>query len=238
LLIPVAEGALLSVAGLPRKYPVIPAKVVIRGIAQVEAAEVGLGAEFAICKKDFAGVEGAMMRIERHVAGVADIRYSRAPDPHRLRQQGNLRQADLQGVGIHRNPAVREGVDQGRRLGHALRKAQVSGKNGCPVGGNDGAVVVSAGKSQVELRLVAKVRILVAERGHLLQRSVVGAQGNGLVGAAQIGAAYIEQNALAGPGNAVGIALVAVGDSQQASVPAGERQPCEGAPVCTSKPKP
>ena len=48
LLIPISERALLSVASLARKHPVIPAKVVVAGIAQVDAAEVGLGTEFSI----------------------------------------------------------------------------------------------------------------------------------------------------------------------------------------------
>ena len=152
--IAVAEGALLAIASLPRKHPVIPAKGVIGGIAQVDTGEIGLRAEFAIRQKNFPGVEAAMVRIERHVAGVTNISYPRPPHSHRLRQQRNLRQADLQGGRIDDNTAVGKGVDQGGGLGQALGEAQGAGKNRGLISGDHSAVVVAAGKSQVERWLI------------------------------------------------------------------------------------
>ena len=190
--IAVAKGTFLPVPGLPRNDPMIPAKIVIRGIAEVDAGKVGLRTEFAVGKKYFPGVEGAVVGIERVVAGIANERYSRPPNPHWLREQGDLRQADLQGAGIHGNPAVREGIDQGNGFVHALRNAKRPGKNRGLVGADHGAVVIATGEGQVERWFIPKMRILITEHGNLLQRSIVGTQGNGLVGAPQVGAAYIK----------------------------------------------
>ena len=96
------------------------------------------------------------MRIERDIAGIADISDSRAAYPHRLRQQGNLRQADLQGAGIHHHPAIRHGIDQGDWFAHALRDPKRPGKNRRPVGSDHGAVVITAGECQVERGLIAE----------------------------------------------------------------------------------
>src|ERR1700733_12404113 len=56
--------------------------------------------------------------------------------------------------------------------------------------------------------------IRVAEHRYLLQRSVISAQRNRLVGPAKIGTADIEQHTRTGPGNSIGIAFVTVLDSQ------------------------
>src|ERR1700689_1533400 len=64
--------------------------------------------------------------------------------------------------------------------------------------------------------------IRVAEHRYLLQRSVIGAQRNRLVGPAKIGTADIEQDTRTGAGNSIGIAFVTVLDSQLYLVRQGE----------------
>ncbi len=185
-MIALTEGPLLPVAGLARNHPMIPSKIVIGRVARLDAAEVGLGAKVAVCQKLFRGGEAAVMRIERHVPGIADPGEARTTDPHRLGQQGNIRQADLQAGGIHHHPPVRQGIDQGGGFVHPLGKADIPGEDRRAIGSDHGTVVVAAGDGEVQRGLIDEVRVLVAEHGDLLQVSVIGAQGDGLIGARRL----------------------------------------------------
>ena len=104
------------------------------------------------------------MSIERHVARIADPGNPRAADAHRLGQQGDLRQADLQGAGLTDNAAIGKGVDQVVGLVTRCGDAKRAGEDRGAVGGDIRAVIVAAGESQVETEANSKVRSLIAEQ--------------------------------------------------------------------------